>query len=68
MEIAEVKKLITKKTKAILPVHWAGASPDMLEISELAIEHNLWVIEDACMAIGGKFKSKSPGTFGDLGA
>jgi dTDP-4-amino-4,6-dideoxygalactose transaminase len=68
MEIAEVKKLITKKTKAILPVHWAGASPDMLEISELAIEHNLSVIEDACMAIGGKFNSKSPGTFGDLGA
>jgi len=68
MEITEVKKLITKKTKAILPVHWAGASPNMLEISELAIEHNLSVIEDACMAIGGKFKSRSPGTFGDLGA
>jgi aminotransferase EvaB len=68
IEISELKKLVTKKTKAILPVHWAGASPDMLKISEFAIEHNLSVIEDACMAIGGKFHGRSPGTFGDLGA
>ena len=68
IEISEIKKLVTRKTKAILPVHWAGASPDMLKISEFAIEHNLSVIEDACMAIGGKFQGKSPGTFGDLGA
>jgi dTDP-4-amino-4,6-dideoxygalactose transaminase len=68
IEISEMKTLITKKTKAILPVHWAGASPDMLQIIEFARQQDLLVIEDACMAIGGKLHGKSPGTFGDLGA
>lgn len=68
IEISGMKTLITKKTKAILPVHWAGASPDMLQIIEFARQQDLLVIEDACMAIGGKLHGKSPGTFGDLGA
>jgi dTDP-4-amino-4,6-dideoxygalactose transaminase len=68
IEISGMKTLLTKKTKAILPVHWAGASPDMLQIIEFARQQDLLVIEDACMAIGGKLHGKSPGTFGDLGA
>ena len=52
----------------ILPVHWAGASPDMFKIQEIAKENDLFVLEDACMAIGGKIKGKRPGTFSEIGA
>jgi dTDP-4-amino-4,6-dideoxygalactose transaminase len=52
----------------ILPVHWAGASPDMFKIQEIAKENDLLVLEDACMAIGGQIKGKRPGTFSEIGA
>lgn len=68
IDIYDLRKLINKKTKMILPVHWAGASPDMFEISEIAKENNLFVLEDACMAIGGKIQGKRPGTFSEIGA
>ena len=68
INIDEIPKLITRKTRAILPVHWAGASPDMFKIQRIASDHGLNVVEDACMAIGGKIKDKSPGTFSDIGA
>jgi len=68
IEINDIEKLITKKTKLILPVHWAGASPNMLKIQEIAKMHGLLVLEDACMAIGGKINGKSPGTFSEIGA
>lgn len=68
INIDEIPKLITKKTRAILPVHWAGASPDMFKIQEIASENRLYVIEDACMAIGGQIKNKKPGTFSEIGA
>lgn len=64
----EIEKKITKKTKAILPVHWAGASPNMYKISLLAKRKKLYLIEDACMGIGGSLTGKHPGTFGDIGA
>jgi len=66
--ISNIKKKITKKTKAIMPVHWAGASPDMFKIMKLAKKYNLKVIEDACMGIGGRIFKKSPGTFGNINA
>lgn len=59
---------VTARTKALLPVHWAGASPDMRQVMDLAQAHGLLVLEDACMAIGGKVHGTSPGTFGDMGA
>lgn len=68
IDIDDLKKLINKKTKMILPVHWAGASPNMLKIQEIAKTHGLFVLEDACMAIGGMINGRSPGTFGDIGA
>jgi len=68
IEINDIEKLITKKTKLILPVHWAGASPNMLKIQEIAKAHGLLILEDACMAIGGKINGKSPGTFSEIGA
>ena len=68
IKIDEIKKKITKKTKAIIPVHWGGASPDMFKIMRIAKLNKLKVIEDACMGIGGDLKGKSPGTFGDISA
>lgn len=68
IDIDDLKNQINKKTKMILPVHWAGASPDMFKIQEIAKENNLLILEDACMAIGGKIKEKRPGTFSAIGA
>lgn len=63
-----IKRAITTKTKIILPVHWAGASPEMNLVQELAEENNLIIVEDACMGIGASIEGKSPGTFGLIGA
>ena len=68
IDVNKIEKLINKRTKAILPVHWAGAAPDMKKIMDIAKKHNLYVVEDACMGIGGKYKSKMPGTIGHIGA
>ena len=59
---------ITPKTKAIMVVHFAGFAADMDRIMEIASEHHLAVIEDACQAVGVKYKGKYCGTFGDAGA
>lgn len=64
----KIEKVITKKTKAIVPVHWGGASPAMNKIMKIAKSYKIEVIEDACMGIGAKLGVKSPGTFGRLGA
>jgi len=68
IDINAIESAITTKTKAILPVHWVGASPNMPLIIEIAKKHSLRVVEDACMGIGGRYAGKSPGTFGDCGA
>lgn len=68
IDISSIEKAINKKTKAILPVHWGGASPNMLAINKIAKKYDLLVIEDACMGIGAKINNKSPGTFGLIGA
>ena len=68
IDINDIEKKITKKTKVILPVHWGGASPDMFKIMKIAKKYNLKVIEDACMGIGAKLNGKSPGTFGNISA
>ena len=65
---AEVKKKITKKTKAIIPVHLYGQSADMEPLMSIAKEHNLKIIEDAAQAIGTQYKDgKFVGTIGDIG-
>jgi len=68
IDIDGIQKKITKKTKAILPVHWGGASPDMEKIMKIARKNNLKVVEDACMGIGAKIKNKNPGSFGEVNA
>jgi dTDP-3-amino-2,3,6-trideoxy-4-keto-D-glucose/dTDP-3-amino-3,4,6-trideoxy-alpha-D-glucose/dTDP-2,6-dideoxy-D-kanosamine transaminase len=62
-----IEQAITEKTKAILPVHWAGLSCDMDKIMEIANKNNLQVVEDACHAINARYKGKRPGTFGITG-
>lgn len=64
----DVRKKITKKTKAIMPVHLYGHTCNMDEICKIAKEHNLFVIEDCAEAFGSKFKDKFAGTFGDISA
>lgn len=68
-----VKKAITPKTRAIVPVHLYGHSAPMDEIMEIASEHRLYVIEDNAQAIGGSYKDHSgkirkTGTIGTIGA
>lgn len=68
ISVESVEQAITSRTKAILPVHWAGASPDMPALLELAKAHSLNIIEDACMAIGASVAGRKPGSFGQAGA
>lgn len=68
ISVTEIEKAITKKTKAIVPVHWGGGSPEMLKIMRIAEEYRLAVIEDACMGIGALVNGRSPGTFGIVNA
>ena len=68
IDVNQIEKAITKKTRAILPVHWAGASPDMQKIVNIAKKYKLKIVEDACMGIGAKIKKKSPGVFGNVSA
>ena len=67
ISIDSIKKSITKKTKAILPVHLYGKSCDMNSIQKIAKKNNLKIIEDCAHAIGTKYKNKHVGTFGDTG-
>ncbi len=64
---AKIEKAITKKTKAIMPVHLFGQIADMDSIMEVAKKHNLPVIEDACQTIGATYKGKKAGTIGTAG-
>ena len=63
----KIEKKITKKTKAILPVHWSGRVCNMSEINKIAKKHKLKVIEDSCHAILATYKGKIAGNLGDLG-
>lgn len=63
----EIEARITKKTKAILPVHLFGLPADMTRIMTVAKEHNLKVIEDCAQAFGAALNGKKVGSFGDAG-
>jgi len=64
----DVEKKITKNTKAIIPVHMVGFPCNMEKIMKIAKKYNLKVIEDCSQAVGGSFKGKRLGSFGDVGA
>lgn len=63
----EIRKAITPKTKAIIPVHLYGNLVNMDEILEIAQEHGLYVIEDAAEALGSEYRGKKAGSIGDMG-
>jgi dTDP-4-amino-4,6-dideoxygalactose transaminase len=62
-----IEAAITERTRAILPVHLAGQMADMDTIMEIAKRHNLYVIEDACQALGADFGGRRAGSIGHLG-
>ena len=67
ISIDSIRKSISRKTKSIIPVHFAGKSCQMDQIMSIAKKNNLSVIEDCAHAIGTKFKKKHVGTMGDFG-
>ena len=72
ISVEGIRKAITSKTKAIVPVHLFGQCANMEAIMTLAREHNLFVVEDACQAIGAKYTfrdgtTKQAGTMGHIG-
>jgi len=68
IDACKMEALITPKTKAIVPVHYAGIACDMDKIMQLATQYNLIVIEDAAQAIDAYYKGKSLGSIGHLAA
>lgn len=67
IDSTKIKEKITKKTKAIVPVHLYGQTADMDPILELAKKYNLRVVEDCCQAHGALYKGKKAGSIGDAG-
>ena len=65
---AKIAEKITPRTRAIIPVHLFGQAADMDPIVAIAKEHNLFIIEDACQAIGAEYKGKRVGSFAEYGA
>jgi len=66
MDVSQVERAITPRTKAIMPAHIYGLPVDLDPLRELAKKHNLLLIEDAAEAIGLKYKGKLCGGFGDI--
>lgn len=62
-----IEAAITKKTKAIVPVHWSGKPCDMDPIQDIAKRHNIHIVEDACHAISASYKGRPAGTYGIAG-
>ena len=63
----DIERKIAPKTRAIVPVHFAGRACDMDSIMQITKKHNLRIIEDCAHAIETEYKGKKTGTFGDLG-
>jgi hypothetical protein len=68
IDAESVRRLITSRTKAIMPVQLNGRTANMDPIIGLSTEHNLKIIEDSCQALGSRFKGRFAGTFGSAGA
>lgn len=67
LDPADFESKITQRTKAVIPVHMRGAPCDMNSIMRIAREHSVMVIEDVAQAMGGTYKGKPLGSFGDCG-
>lgn len=64
---SKIEEKITKKTRAIIPVHMYGLPADMDEIKNIAQKHKLKIVEDSCEAVLAKYKNKFVGSMGDMG-
>lgn len=67
IDVQKAEKLVTSRTKAVMPVHLYGQSADMVEVLAFASRHNLRTIEDAAEGIGVRFNGRHVGTFGQMG-
>jgi len=67
IDVTKIIKKITKKTKAILPVHWSGKVCNMKEILQISKKYKLPIVEDSCHGILAQYNKKFAGTFGDFG-
>jgi dTDP-4-amino-4,6-dideoxygalactose transaminase len=67
LDPSKIEAAITQRTKAIIPVHFAGQSCNMEQIMDIARKHNLFIIEDAAHAHGGEYKGKKLGSIGHAG-
>ncbi len=67
MDVTQIERRITARTKAILPVHLYGQSVDMDAVMEIARKHKLKVIEDCAQSFGAEYRGRKTGAFGDLG-
>ncbi|HJP59159.1 MAG TPA: DegT/DnrJ/EryC1/StrS family aminotransferase [Gemmatimonadaceae bacterium] len=68
IDIDQIERHITPRTKGIIPVHLFGLAADMTPIKEIAQRHGLWVVEDAACAFDSWYKGAHLGTFGEFGA
>lgn len=68
MDVSKIEALITPKTKAIVPVHYAGHACDMDAIMAIADKHGLFVVEDAAQAIDNYYKGRALGSIGHMAA
>lgn len=67
MDVTKIEAVITRRTKAIIPVHLYGQAAEMDTINDIAKMYNLYVIEDAAQAIGASYKGRKVGSLGTLG-
>ncbi len=68
MNVDQIKQKITKKTKAIVPVHFTGYMTNMIKLKKLSKKYKIPIIEDACQSILGSINKKNAGTWGEFGA
>ena len=68
IDVERIEGLITSRTKAVVPVHYAGVGCDMDRIMALAERHDLYVVEDAAQAVNSKYQGQNLGAIGHLGA
>lgn len=67
IDTAKLESVVTSKTKAIIPVHLYGQPANMDHINAFAKKHNIYVIEDACQAVGAEYRGVKSGNLGDMG-
>ncbi len=68
IDVTKIENAITKRTRALLPVHWAGCPADLKSIMAIADKRGIAVVEDACPAVGAKVNGRFVGTFGKANA